>query len=128
MIEVKTAELDGSALDWAVAQVEGRATRIYLCPVMDEYKVAATVPGGDLQSAWMPSIDWAQGGPLIEKYRADLCFERDGLYHAELCDSEGMQLSPYTGVYGSTPLIAACRAIVAAKLGDLVSVPAELVP
>ena len=126
MIDVKTAELEGSALDWAVAQVEGRATRIYLCPVMDEYKVAATVPGGDLQSAWMPSIDWAQGGPLIDKYNIDFTVEAKGRYLAELCCDSGEPLT--TPVIGSTHLIAACRAIVAAKLGDVVSVPTELVP
>ena len=125
MIEVKTSELEGSALDWAVAQVDGRATRVYLCPVMDEYKVAATVPGGDLESAWMPSIDWGQGGPLIESNQWALPYRATHRRHIgdfEACTPAGFPRN------GSTPLIAAMRAIVAAKLGDFVSVPAELMP
>ena len=125
MIDVKTAELDGSALDWAVAQVEGRATRIYLCPVMDEYKVAATVSGGDIESAWMPSIDWAQAGPLIEAHGVEIMASPlAGVKYVAIAGSE----EDYEWVSGETHLIAACRAIVAAKLGDVVSVPAELVP
>jgi len=122
MIDVKTEKLEGAALDWAVAQVEGRKTRIYLCPIMEEYKVAATVPDGDLESAWMPSIDWAKGGPLIEQNQ--IVYLRDGDEYVAIIsrmESEGI-------ASGSTHLIAACRAIVAAKLGDMVSVPAELMP
>jgi hypothetical protein len=127
MIDVKTAELEGAALDWAVAQVEGRNTRIYLCPVMDEYKVAATVPGGDLEFAWMPSIDWGQGGLLIEAHDVSLSSSVDGtikfatIYRDKDCVRVAYQRA-------STRLIAVCRAIVAAKLGGVVSVPAELMP
>lgn len=78
---------------------------------------------------WSPSADWSQGGPLIEKHRMDFTFDRDGLVFAYLCDENGIELpsSHKWEAFGPTHLIAACRAIVAAHLGEVVSVPAELV-
>ena len=100
---------------------KGRKTRIYLCPIMDEYKVAATVPGGDLESAWMPSIDWGQGGPLIDSDDIDIWGDC-GFFCAHLA----IENKAIVMCKGTTRLIAACRAIVAAKLGAVVSVPEEL--
>lgn len=109
MIEVKAAELIGPALDWAVAQVNG---------VEDIPGLAST------GLSFEPSTNWAQGGLLIEKHQIDLCWDgADGkamwwhAYHQDIADQQTHQ----------SPLIALCRAIVAAKLGDVVSVPAELV-
>lgn len=106
MIEVKAAELIGPALDWAVA----KAVNAY----DGEYKFRP----------FSPSTDWAQGGPLIEKHQIDLCWDgSDGkamwwhAYHQDIADQQTHQ----------SPLIAVCRAIVAAKLGEVVSVPAEVV-
>jgi hypothetical protein len=122
-LEVETADLFGSALDWAVAQVEGRKTRIYLCPVEGLSRVAVNVPDGDLECAWLPSLDWDQCGCLIEKYR--ISFEDE-----DYCFSALMALESPTilvgSAFGETHLIAACRAIVCAKFGDTVRVPKEL--
>ena len=59
---VKTSELSGVQLDWAVAQAEGlQVTR--LKPLLGE----------DLRLLnkesdwWNPSESWAQGGPIIER-------------------------------------------------------------
>ncbi|RJG10967.1 DUF2591 domain-containing protein [Pseudomonas cavernicola] len=115
-IEVKTADLIGPALDWAVALATGA----------DELKVGADggvsciyqLPdGGCWTNYYRPSTDWSQGGPLIEKHITALNQSGTETWWAHSEDRLGL---------GPTALIAACRAIVAAKLGDTVSVPAEL--
>lgn len=100
---MKTSELTGAALDWAVAKclfVKGTAKSM----IATEFKPYST--------------DWAQGGPIIEREGIDLQCQNDDLWAADL----GLESS----VYGSTPLIAAMRCFVASKLGDEVTVPAEL--
>lgn len=121
MVEVKTAELIGSALDWAVAQIEKPANLICL----------NSFNGGPRTRGNLPhySADWSQGGPMIEKY--DITFMRgvegaDEKYFAVMAAPSRTSIGQQTAG-GETHLIAACRAIVAAKLGDVVSVPAELV-
>jgi len=67
-----------------------------------------------------PWEDWASGGDLIEKYRVGF-----GLYSDSFFAVTG--LNDLSGdADGSTHLIAACRAIVAARLGDTAQVPKEL--
>ncbi|MBV4552336.1 DUF2591 domain-containing protein [Pseudomonas sp. SWRI102] len=131
MIEVKTAELEGVALDWAVALAAGwvsaRLTPI-ITPSKTYYEVHA--PSG-LQLR--PSTDWGQGGPLIVKYQVALVPEaHDGLegtemserWYADIYYGGGQQ---YTTEHCNTALVAACRAIVCAELGDTLSIPAELI-
>lgn len=118
MIEVKTAELVGPALDWAVDVAT--ASIFDLHPERTKKVVESILIGN-----YSPSTDWSQGGPLIEEYgvrvskniaphmggkdwRADVGARNNGLPCA------------------TSPLIAICRAIVAAKLGDIVQIPAEL--
>lgn len=107
MVEVKASELIGAALDWAVAKAEGD----------DHWTSDRNVDWFAWRMRnWKPSTDWSQGGPLIDKYR--VAFE-DNLGDWFACIPGGM-------ANGETHLIASCRAIVAAKLGDTVQVPAEL--
>lgn len=132
MIEVKTAELAGPALDWAVAEAEGiqrfvmgtdwpgnsavddaaDRDRVVICNLIGRLVVAR----GGWSNEWKPSASWAQGGPLIYKHRMSFWGGENYVY-AVCAGCEG---------YGLTHLIAACRAIVAAKLGDTVRVPAAL--
>jgi hypothetical protein len=118
LIEVHTATLNGAALDWAVAKVEGRKVEIVrggsygrpdtLWFIADE--------GGQ---AYSPSKDWAVAGPLLDKYHVSLIYAFEE-YEALI----GMTGSGYH----SSATVAACRAIVAAAaLGDTVQVPKELI-
>lgn len=110
MIEVKTDELSGAALDWAVAKVEGY-------DLMKHPFRRAFIDGvGHVD--YRPSTDWSQGGPLIEEYRVAIDYRALSKTWDAYCSGwmNGCE----------TPLIAACRAIVAARLGDTVQVPAEL--
>lgn len=128
MIEVKTSELIGPALDWSVLMA------IQKTPFTDETARAffSAAKAFDLSMITKFSTDWSQGGPLIEEHKIELLHfgETYGGWDAQLSpgDSHYIDQGPGQGQgSGPTPLVAACRAIVAAKLGDLVSVPAELV-
>ncbi|MEL4167319.1 phage protein NinX family protein [Pseudomonas sp. ZS001] len=144
LIEVKTADLTGQALDWAVAIAVHGKVYVYpeggLCPPEDTISLneddgTMRVNSGGFhpKDSWSPSTDWSQGGPLIEKYQVALVPEaHDGLegtemserWYADIYYDGGEQ---YTTEHCETPLIAASRAIVAAYLGDTVSIPAELI-
>jgi hypothetical protein len=98
---MKTAELTGAALDWAVAK----------CEEFDN---------GD----WLPdySTDWAAGGSIIE--RECITVEHAGVWIGRCWkDSDGDE---QIDIEGATPLIAAMRCYVASKLGDEVVIPDEL--
>ena len=104
---MRTRELTGAALDWAVAKCEGLSTYV---EVVEGFK---------------PSTDWSQGGPIIEREIITLIHPRWDGWTAHKYDDYKEDES-YT-LDGETPLIAAMRCYVASKLGDEVEVPAELI-
>ena len=139
---IKTSELEGVALDWAVAKSVGVSVCIGV-----EYHTITFVPLGRPRSKhnsvskyylnratgrgeteeWRPSTDWSQCGPLIERYKLTL-YQVNGPA-ATVNDDTGEV--DYDGrkmvcADGETILIAAMRAIVASELGDTVDVPEEL--
>ena len=97
---MKTAELTGAALDWAVAKAEG----------FDYFK----------EFLYAPSQLWEQGGLIIESECMQLW--KGG----EWCASLDQSFNPPEFSTGTTPLIAAMRCYVASKLGTEVEVPEEL--
>lgn len=122
MIEVKTADLVGAALDWAVAyHLNGeRAFFEAFGSRMLGRSITEEAIAGNIR----PSTDWAQGGPLIESKRVAISVlpQNPNVWCADFPCDESKKV-----YFGATALSAAMRAIVAAKLGDTVSVPAELV-
>ncbi|MBB4817084.1 hypothetical protein HNP29_000441 [Pseudomonas alcaligenes] len=130
MKTVRTSELIGAPLDWAVdAVVSGKPLEVR------HHKSgngdwAFFHDGIPYQQGPAPySTDWSQGGPLIHKHAvalepADKYAEYGNDWMAEMV---GHDSDLYVEA-GPTPLIAACRAIVAANLGDEVQIPAELLP
>jgi hypothetical protein len=100
---MKTSELTGAALDWAVAKCEGQP---------DEWM--ADHKRGYINS---PSTDWSQGGPIIEREYIWLEINEGQCY----AHKNGLEFYE-----GETPLIAAMRCYVASKLGDEVEVSEEL--
>ncbi|WP_429066987.1 phage protein NinX family protein [Aeromonas bestiarum] len=114
-VEVKTAELVGPALDWAVAQIEGQKY-IVKHITKTSLNLAGQVIAVEHQANYRPSADWAQGGPLWDEWATSMEHYDGWLVAVVGGDAQG-----------HTKLIALCRAIVAAKLGDLVQVPVELV-
>ena len=110
-MKVKTNELTDLALDWAVAKCEERP---------HSYAVTGQPPFTAV--VFTPSTDWAQGGPLIEKYEIDLKLVAEGEWQA----SNVFDDIAFHRYFGPTPLVAAMRCYVASKLGDEVEVPDEL--
>lgn len=122
-MKVKTADLIGPALDWAVAECLG-ATRIQLYEYNGRRMIRVSLPE-DIHAPWEPSRYWGQGGPLIQRECLDV---RVFAEHGAL-DGGPYWISerhPAVG-HGPTPLIAACRCLVASRLGDEVDIPDELV-
>ena len=118
---MKTSELTGAALDWAVAKCENPALTLdTFLSEWERYNCAS-------------SIDWAQAGPIIEREGIDLHRVSDSLWSAKLwANNAGMVKNPAQRfrhnieIDGPTPLIAAMRCFVASKLGDDIEVPPEL--
>ena len=103
---MKTSELTGAALDWAVAKCEKNWA--YEPDGCDSY-----------------STDWALAGPIIERDEIAL----EPMTHDE--QGDGWLATRIEGPavcmeFGPTMLIAAMRCYVAACLGDEVEVPEEL--
>jgi hypothetical protein len=113
MQEVKTVDLVGPALDWAIAQIEGVEVAIAAPQYLVGWRVARPYPHGK----YSPSTDWTMGGPLIAKYRISLIYAFEE-YEALIGMTDSRS--------DAAPLVAASRCIVAHVLGDSVQVPAEL--
>ena len=113
---MKTSELTGAALDWAVAKCEG----VTVLPKMRGGCYATLVRGETVLLCY--STDWAQGGPIIARERMDIkCWD----FHS-MPWKASMNTAAEIQAFGPTPLIAAMRCYVASKLGDEVEVPDEL--
>lgn len=117
LIEVKTAELSGAALDWAVGIAEEE--KMFASACLAGPCARRLCADGDTRDYYSPSTCWSQGGPLISEHGVSVDFRP----HSKRWDAYCMSWINDC----ETPLIAACRAIVAAKLGDSVMVPRELV-
>jgi hypothetical protein len=116
---MKTSELIGPALDWAVEKCE------WLYPFLHKnpygYWVMPNLPGSY-------STDWSQGGPIIERegIRTERWRNTDA-WVAQM--SEAVEYAGFKGYHrtsGPTPLVAAMRCFVASKLGNEVEIPEEL--
>ncbi len=116
--EMKTAELTGAALDWAVAKCED---------ILDIYFDEESGTNLLLQVEtvyFKPSTDWAQGGAIIES--ECITVEYAGVWVGRCWkDSDGDE---QIEIEGATPLIAAMRCYVASKLGDEVALPEGVMP
>ena len=119
---MKTSELTGAALDLAVGMANGWVTYPEDSKEHgDTYHLdPERAPFGPIRSVrgYQPSTNWNQGGPIIEREQVAIFPTGDGTWRA--------QIGP--GVYGvqawgPTPLIAAMRAYVKAKLGPEVELP-----
>lgn len=108
MKKVKTSELTGAALNWAVAKCEG---------LLDRWGVCSPV-------GFRPSTDWALGGPIIERER--ICITPDSNFELRGGRWSSVDWGGNIVEFGITPLISAMRCYVALKLGDSVDVPEEL--
>jgi hypothetical protein len=105
-MKLKTSELQGAVLDWAVAK----------CEVGDAIN--------EIDDPHFYSTDWALAGPIIEREGITVRRYTDALWDASIGRLDYVADGP-------TPLIAAMRCYVASKFGDdlvlfKVEVPNEL--
>lgn len=105
---MKTNDLMGATLDWAVAKCEGMD---YLSAHQDGLAV----------EYFSYSTEWSRGGPIIEGEKIEICPVGNGEWRAQLFGQGDLHRH-----YGPTPLIAAMRCYVASKMGDTVEVPPDL--
>lgn len=133
MPKVKTAELKGRALDWAVAQCEGESTfvlsQMETCPMSYPFR---------------PSTAYGYGMNIVEREGiATRKHRKSGTWYAIARDDIGDLTSPswrthtYRGAQnsglprqqtftGETLLIAAMRCYVASKTGGEIFIPAKI--
>ena len=128
---MKTNELTGAALDWAVSQCEGLNPLlvssfeggcveglagypfVYLHEPM-KHNIAAPA----FYTGYTPSASWWLGGEIIARERISL-IDQGGDCWLATCG--------WTEMFGDTYLIAAMRSYVASKLGNEVQIPEELI-
>ena len=112
---MKTSELQGAALDWAVAKCSGTTMMAFFS-----------------RNEYTPSTDWAQGGPIIEREKLTVAPNDQKAYVGQEAWSAYRIETLFTDQgdreyqTGSTPLIAAMRCYVTSKLGDEVEIPEGL--
>jgi hypothetical protein len=122
---MKTSELRGTALDWAVAKAEGVTCAVWQGMAVDAFS-----------NPLMYHDDWALGGPIIEREKISLIWMEfvDEQYWLASIDAVrhehemfgGIDLPYEYEVRGDAPLVAAMRCYVASKLGDEVQLPEGL--
>ena len=129
---MKTSELTGIALDWAVAKCKG-ATNLRYDTVATWWvdlngEPRALSSGWSPRQSWHPSTNWAQGGPIIEREKIGLLYVENRLPHQrwDAGETDEMPNTLWPVASGATPLIAAMRCYVASKLGDDIEIPEEL--
>ncbi len=105
-MKIKTSELIGLALNWAVTKCETGQP-------LDR--------NSSFFVAFKYTTDWAQAGPIIERERLNIVPTSIGW---ESYPDHGMSDELFET--GPTPLIAAMRCYVASKLGDEIEIPENL--
>lgn len=127
-MKIKTSELSGIALDFAVAraldykpvlETENTGPDFWICQVpWGGYEMIG-------EGGFSPSTNWSQGGPLVDRFGMELApsptgdIDDRGEWSSRAEDEES------EWYVGHTALIAICRAIVGLKLGNEVDVPEE---
>lgn len=120
---MKTSELSGAALDWAVAIAEGwKPERV--SDARGDYWWLFNEPRGMNPKHYHPSSHWGIGGRIIERERISVALERGEPWAA--WSKAVFRDDAEAFGYGETPLVAAMRCYVASKLGDEVEVPEEV--
>jgi hypothetical protein len=109
-MKIKTSELQGTALDWAVMQCE-------------EF----------VEDVFEPSEYWGDGGPIIEKEKISIEYMAgagdagvDVWVATRTFPDKKFDGVAFSEEEGPSPLIAAMRCYVASKMGDEIEIPEEL--
>ena len=122
---IKTSELIGPALDWAVAMAERK--KVLAGPPIRVASIHKCLAGEyEVSKPYSPSTDWAIMGPIIEREFITIdydCFGPQPVWIATHHAPNGTRLQHQ---FGETPLIAAARCYVLFMLGDEINIPEVL--
>ena len=139
-MKIKVSVATGKVLGYLVAKCEGDKLFRACLGRPDDWNGAAYRAGDTTDERWEtrvqvanvawfadytynPSINWSQGGPIIEREWINVVKAHDGGCWQAASERWMLDDSPHTG---PTPLAAAMRCYVASKLGDEVEVPDAL--
>lgn len=141
----KVCELEGALLDAAVAMAEGYEETADMVTIGNAAagfgktvmfrsvhgKIGVVGPGAsNLTSEWAPSRFWHQTGPLIEREQIGLTYiptnDRgdEAFWCASILRNPATELTKLFEGFHASPLVAAMRAYVTAKLGDEIDLTA----
>lgn len=134
MTVIRTSELVGKALDYAVAMAEG------LKVIVRNNNFEALFADAPRFVPFQPSTDWAHGGLIIERQGISVSLRFGSLPPNHGNDVWDAIVKPETWttgrpgsgckreviVSGPLPLIAAMRCHIASQLGDSVDIPSDL--
>jgi hypothetical protein len=136
-MQYKVAELEGVLLDAAVAKALGYESPSRVPEELCGKWYAGESDGG--VKDWMPSTDWGQGGPIIERERIGVStpfvhnpkavvppgYVDHTYWEAEIAYEydQDRATSKHAEGEGRTPLIAAMRAYVASRFGEAIELP-----
>lgn len=129
-MKVKTSELNGVVLDWAVAKADGILEPIHNEPEArvvlysdqwQKYMRLNPRPQVYYSDRYEPSSDPAQAWPIIEREGIQITPGWSAIVHKNIF-IDGLECF----MQGPTSLIAAMRCYVTSRLGDEVDVPEEL--
>ena len=107
---MKTSDLVGPTLDWAVAKCETASGRDNADTWLRDFRI---------RFGTRYSSVWSQAGPIIEREWISVYQVGNFIWKADIAGLHNSGPSP-------TPLIAAMRCYVASKLGDEIEIPEEL--
>lgn len=112
---MKTSELKGVALDWAVAKCSS-----------DSLAETVRKDWRWRPSTYSPSTNWKEAGPIIYREKIDIMQSTGRICAAMWEDLPGGGRLIAEMLDCPHPLIAAMRCYVASKLGDEIEIPKEL--
>jgi len=121
-MKIKTNDLIGNALSWAVAKCEEDGLG-----ALEGEMLHLRIKQGIRPAQY--ATDWGYGGPIIERERIKVAPNMGGTWHGQMRHTKDHPLSRHpvlsgcTNQHGPTPLIAAMRCYVASKLGEEVEIP-----
>lgn len=133
---VSVSDLQGAALDWAVAKAEGLPVRRdpmgFRSGSESGYWLWEEIGHklnryGLIGREYSPSAKWEQGGPIVDELR-----ERSRYQFLVESDGENTRVlswpreDVFSSGYGASMLVAIMRCFVASVMGDVIDVPASL--
>ena len=130
MVDCPVASLEGKALDYAVAIMEGghslKNDGLTWWVTLDGLTRVFGQGWGSM--AYQPSSEWQHGGPIVERVGITLRVNaRLSGHWVAFIDFGGSNRKIEARQTGPTPLVAAMRCHVAGELGDSVKIPKGLI-